>query len=212
MLPLADYNGVLFTRCERSYRPSTTSRFLCPDALCNRPIMMTTSALFRRKAQRYAGRFRPAVGHGWYQGHPQDLQRTVVTTDVTPRVVGLDDWAIRKGHRYGSMIVDHETVRVIELVKAHASEDIQPWFTAHPQIEMVTRDRSRDYRRGLDAAALQAIQIADRFHLLKNLKYASYPNVKASIITGLRHPPGHSARPTTPPAFGRRPPTWRKSR
>lgn len=98
------------------------------------------------------------------------VKRTEIVTNTSPRVVGLDDWAIRKGHRYGSIMVDHETGRVIELVKGRLDEDIKPWFAAHPQIEIVTRDRSTDYRKGLDAAAPQAIQIADRFHLLMNLR------------------------------------------
>ena len=59
-------------------------------------------------------------------------------------MVGLDDWAIRKGHRYGSMMVDQETGRVVELVKGRLAEDIQPWFAAHPEVEIVTRDRSAD--------------------------------------------------------------------
>lgn len=98
------------------------------------------------------------------------VKRTVIATDVSPRVVGLDDWAIRKGHRYGSMIVDQETGRVVELVKGRLAEDIQPWFAAHPEVEIVTRDRSADYRKGLSLAAPQATQIADRFHLLMNLR------------------------------------------
>jgi transposase len=98
------------------------------------------------------------------------VKRTVIVTNTSPRVVGLDDWAIRKGHRYGSIMVDHETGRVIELVKGRLDEDIEPWFAAHPEIEIVTRDRSTDYRKGLEAAAPQAIQIADRFHLLMNLR------------------------------------------
>ena len=98
------------------------------------------------------------------------VKRTVIVTNTSPRVVGLDDWAIRKGHRYGSIMVDHETGRAIELVKGRLDEDIKPWFAAHPEIEIVTRDRSTDYRKGLDAAAPQAIQIADRFHLLMNLR------------------------------------------
>lgn len=98
------------------------------------------------------------------------VKRTEIIRNTSPRVVGLDDWAIRKGHRYGSIMVDHETGRVIELVKGRLDEDIKPWFAAHPEIEIVTRDRSTDYRKGLDAAAPQATQIADRFHLLMNLR------------------------------------------
>lgn len=67
-------------------------------------------------------------------------------------------------------MLDHETGRVIELVKRRLDEDIKPWFAAHPQIEIVIRDRSTDYRKGLDVAVPQAIQVADRFHLVVNLR------------------------------------------
>ena len=72
------------------------------------------------------------------------VKQTALANEARPRVVGLDDWAIRKGHRYGSMMVDQETGRVVELVKGRLAEDIQPWFAAHPEVEIVTRDRSAD--------------------------------------------------------------------
>jgi len=86
------------------------------------------------------------------------------------KVLGVDDWAIRKGHRYGTIVVDHESREVIELVTGRLSEDIQPWFAAHPEVEVVTRDRSRDYGSALDAALPHAEQVADRWHLLLNLR------------------------------------------
>jgi len=132
------------------------------------------------------------------------VKRTIITTDEALRVVGLDDWAIRKGHRYGSMIVNHETGRVIELVKGRASEDIQPWFTAHPQIEIVTRDRSGDYRRGLDAAAPQALQIADRFHLLMNLRQLAQ-RVAADAYNDLKALPIPDDLRSKCPVFARTP-------
>lgn len=75
------------------------------------------------------------------------VKRTSLNQESSPRVVSLDDWAIRKGFNYGSIIIDHETRRVIELVRGRFAEDIQPWFEAHPEIEIVTRDRSLDYRK-----------------------------------------------------------------
>jgi transposase len=116
------------------------------------------------------------------------VKRTPVVNNTLPRVVGLDDWAIRKGHRYGSIIIDQETNRVVELVKGRLAEDIQPWFEAHPQVEIVTRDRSADYRKGLTIAAPQAIQIADRFHLLMNLRQLAQ-RVGASAYNRLKKLP-----------------------
>lgn len=98
------------------------------------------------------------------------VKQSVLPTLSSYKVVGLDDWAVRKGHRYGSLIIDHETRRVVELVEGRSAQDIQPWFKAHPEVTLVTRDRSPEYRQGLNEAAPQAQQIADRWHLLQNLR------------------------------------------
>jgi len=116
------------------------------------------------------------------------VKQLSIISDTRPRVVGLDDWAIRKGHRYGSIMVDQETGRVVDLVKGRLAEDIQPWFEAHPEVEIVTRDRSTDYRKGLTIAAPQAIQIADRFHLLMNLRQLAQ-RVGASAYNRLKKLP-----------------------
>ncbi len=116
------------------------------------------------------------------------VKKTVVTTDTHPHIVGLDDWAIRKGFNYCSIIIDHETRRVIELFRGRLAEDIQPWFEAHPNIKIITRDRSKDYRKGLTAAASQAQQIADRWHLLLNLRQLAQ-RVAASAYRRLKKLP-----------------------
>jgi transposase len=130
------------------------------------------------------------------------VKQTALVNDVRPRVVGLDDWAIRKGHRYGSMMVDQETGRVFELVKGRLAEDIQPWFAAHPEVEIVTRDRSADYRKGLTLAAPQAIQIADRFHLLMNLRQLAQ-RVGASAYNRLKKLPVPADMRSKCPPFAR---------
>lgn len=98
------------------------------------------------------------------------VKRTPIVQTTIPKVVGVDDWALRKGQRYGSIIIDQETRQVLELVKGRASEDVQPWFKAHPEVELVTRDRSPDYRNALTITAPQAEQVLDRWHLLLNLR------------------------------------------
>ncbi len=132
------------------------------------------------------------------------VKRTAILNTDVPRVVGVDDWAIRKGHRYGSMMVDQETHRVVELVKGRLSDDIQPWFKAHPEVEIVTRDRSTDYRHGLEAAAPQAIQIADRFHLLMNLRKLAQRVVTPAYKRLKKLPASPDLRPKCPP-FARSP-------
>jgi len=90
----------------------------------------------------------------------------------TPRVLGVDDWAFKKGRNYGTILVDLERQRPIDLLPDRTAETLAVWLKAHPGIEIITRDRSHDYIAGINAGAPQAIQIADRWHLLRNLSDA----------------------------------------
>jgi hypothetical protein len=113
------------------------------------------------------------------------VKATPLTMTPKVNVVGLDDWAIRKGHTYGSILVDQENHRVVEILQGRAAEDVEPWLRAHPELGLVTRDRSTEYRNALNRAAPQAVQVTDRFHLLMNLRQladrvtaAAYPRLK----------------------------------
>jgi len=86
-----------------------------------------------------------------------------------PRVLGIDDWAFKKGKWYGTILVDLEHRHPVDLLPDRTTETLEAWLKAHPGIEIITRDRSHDYIRGITAGAPQAIQIADRWHLLRNL-------------------------------------------
>ena len=86
-----------------------------------------------------------------------------------PRIIGLDDWAFRKGRNYGTIIVDHESGKPIDLLPDRDSETVQEWLEKHPTIEVVTRDRSGEYRDAINEALPEAVQVADRWHLLKNM-------------------------------------------
>jgi transposase len=89
-----------------------------------------------------------------------------------PRVLGVDDWAFKKGKNYGTILVDQERQCPIDLLPDRTAETLEAWLKAHPGIEIITRDRSHDYIAGINAGAPQAIQIADRWHLLRNLSDA----------------------------------------
>jgi transposase len=83
--------------------------------------------------------------------------------------VGIDDWAKRKGHNYGTIIVDLERGCPIELLPDREASTLTDWLEAHPQIELITRDRATCYAEACTLGAPQAQQIADLWHLLKNL-------------------------------------------
>ncbi|MBN1665580.1 MAG: ISL3 family transposase, partial [Anaerolineales bacterium] len=88
---------------------------------------------------------------------------------ATPRVLGIDDWAKRKGQTYGTILVDLESHEVIDILPERSAESIEQWLKAHPGVEIITRDRAGDYAAGASAGAPAAMQVADRWHLLKNL-------------------------------------------
>jgi transposase len=92
----------------------------------------------------------------------------------TPKasVVGVDDFALKKGRTYGTIIVDQETRRPLEVLGDRTAETLAAWLEAHPEIGVVTRDRASEYERGVSLGAPQATQVLDRWHLLKNLREA----------------------------------------
>lgn len=85
------------------------------------------------------------------------------------RVVGVDEWAWRKGQRYGTILVDLEQQRPIDLLADASAESFAQWLQAHPSIEIVSRDRGTTYADGATRGAPQALQIADRWHLIQNM-------------------------------------------
>lgn len=88
---------------------------------------------------------------------------------ATPRVLGVDDWAKRKGQSYGTILVDLEKQVVVDLLDERSAESLSKWLIEHPGVEIITRDRGADYKEGATRGAPEALQIADRFHLLQNI-------------------------------------------
>jgi transposase len=86
-----------------------------------------------------------------------------------PRVLGVDDWSQRRGHTYGTILVDAEQRRPVELLSDRTATSLAEWLQAHPSIEVVTRDRSTTYAEGATRGAPQAVQVADRFHVIDDL-------------------------------------------
>ena len=88
---------------------------------------------------------------------------------VTSGIIGVDDWAFKKGNTYGTIIVDLQENKVVDLLCDRESETLCLWLKEHPEVEVVSRDRAGPYAKAAREGAPQAIQVADRFHLLMNL-------------------------------------------
>lgn len=86
-----------------------------------------------------------------------------------PKIIGVDDWAFKKKLKYGTIIVDLETNKVIDLLPDREAATLTNWLREHSSVETVSRDRSSTYASGITQASDKIIQIADRWHILKNL-------------------------------------------
>lgn len=89
---------------------------------------------------------------------------------TTVRVAGIDDWSWQNGRTYGTIIVDLERREVVDLLQDRTATGTAEWLGQHPEIEIVTRDRCGLYAQGAREGASQTRQVADRFHLLQNLR------------------------------------------
>jgi transposase len=170
----------------------TVRRFFCPGPPCPRRIFVEPLHGFAARHARTTTRLARAhlaigLALGGERGarlaeglavptSPDTLLRRVKRADarspVTPRFVGIDDWAWRKGQRYGTIVVDLETGEVIDLLPDRDAATVKAWLSAHPGVELISRDRASSYSRAANEAAPQAQQVADRWHLLKNVREA----------------------------------------
>jgi DNA-binding NarL/FixJ family response regulator len=91
---------------------------------------------------------------------------------VPPKKIGIDDWAWKRGHRYGTLLCDLERAIPIDLLPDRSVETVAAWLAAHPSIELISRDGSSEYAAAALKGAPQAIQVSDKWHLVKNLAKA----------------------------------------
>lgn len=163
-------------------------RFFCRQRDCPRRIFTErlpgTDARIRRTRRLRANLRAIALADGGEAGSrlagrlgmrasPSYLLRLIrageVTPVPTPRVLGVDEWAKRKGRSYGTLLVDLEERRVVDLLEEATAGAFSTWLKEHPGVQVIRRDRGGAFAEGGREGAPEALQVADRWHLLKNL-------------------------------------------
>jgi transposase len=129
------------------------------------------------------------------------LKREVATrhNSVPVRVLGIDDWSWRKGTRYGTIVVDLERRQVLDVLQDRSAETTARWLGQHPAVEVVSRDRCGLCAQGAVQGAPQARQVADRFHLLQNLRHVIEQQLSRAPRRSPLFAPSETSRPLAEP-------------
>ena len=199
----------------------TVRRFFCTELECPRRIFAERLPGFAAPYSRTTSRLHnahEAIGSalGGEPGSRLTVRLAIATSPDTllrrvkqlegesaapPRVVGIDDWAWRKGRRYGTIVVDLERGDVIDLLPDRDTTTVKKWLDEHPGVELISRDRSSSYAQAATESAPKAQQVADRWHLLKNLREAIerlFERQSDVVIEALKAPATATESPCSP--------------
>ena len=118
-----------------------------------------------------------------------------LATRTTDKVVhlGIDDFSLRRGRTFGTVLVDLQRHHILDLLPDRQKETAATWMQTHPEITHVSRDRSSEYASAVAAGAPQAIQVADRFHVAKNLSEAVQQLLARVLLESKTASPGAEA-------------------
>lgn len=159
------------TNCLRKIFTERLPELVQPSARMTKRLRSALQALGLATSGEVGTRLAPKLGMRAAPTTFLRYQRAVVSSSTPKvRVVGVDDWAYKRGDTYGTILVDLERHQVIDLLPDRSSETVKVWLQGHPEIAVISRDRASSYADAARQGAPQATQVADRFHLTKNVR------------------------------------------
>src|SRR6266849_7358665 len=181
------------TDCPRRIFAERLTPFIEPWARMTTRLSQTIEAIGLATSGELGSRFAPRLG---VVTSPTTILRRTMSllaqrSEPVSRL-GIDDWRFRRGRQFGTILVNLATHEIIDLLPDRETETAQAWMQAHPEIDVVSRDRGEDYAAAARKGAPQARQVADRYHLTDNLR-----DFVEEILARCRKEIGQASMPLT---------------